>query len=340
MPADRPRRSAPPMSQLDEILGLLNTPAGDRYLFSGRAGDKPATETLDHILNGDGARAGLEADHRRAQSGRSRRERARAARHSGGRGHAGQHLGRDAADGVRDKLASVSALNGATVTGPTGSPAGITRELHQQSRTRAMRSRSRSRCRTARSEQAHAHRDDHVAAGRRRIHHRRDAGATATNLQAALTTAVGKLAATSLSAASAMAAARQFLRCRCRPAADARRRAAVQYRDRAGCRHGGQYGDLVHRRNGHGPRRAAPRREGRRRALGRPTARAPTNRRSAPRSQNIAVYAAMTFSPSDPNAQDRFTRDEPARRQRARRRRTASRSCRTSRPSSPSRRPR
>ena len=32
------------VSQLDEILGLLNTPAGDRYLFSGRAVDKPATE--------------------------------------------------------------------------------------------------------------------------------------------------------------------------------------------------------------------------------------------------------------------------------------------------------
>src|SRR4051812_9916392 len=46
-------------SQLDEILGLLNTPAGDRYLFSGRAGDTPATETLDHILNGDGVKAGL-----------------------------------------------------------------------------------------------------------------------------------------------------------------------------------------------------------------------------------------------------------------------------------------
>jgi len=46
-------------AQLDQILGLLNTPAGDRYLFSGRAGDKLATDTLDHILNGDGARAGL-----------------------------------------------------------------------------------------------------------------------------------------------------------------------------------------------------------------------------------------------------------------------------------------
>ena len=41
------------------MLGLLNTQAGDRYLFSGRAIDQPAVETLDHIMNGDGARAGL-----------------------------------------------------------------------------------------------------------------------------------------------------------------------------------------------------------------------------------------------------------------------------------------
>src|SRR4029077_6957736 len=46
-------------AQLDQILAALNTPAGDRYLFSGRSGDKPATDTLDHILDGDGARAGL-----------------------------------------------------------------------------------------------------------------------------------------------------------------------------------------------------------------------------------------------------------------------------------------
>src|SRR5437763_6762413 len=46
------------MAQLDEVLGLLNTPAGDRYLFSGRAGAKPATDTPGHILIGYGARAG------------------------------------------------------------------------------------------------------------------------------------------------------------------------------------------------------------------------------------------------------------------------------------------
>ena len=47
------------LSSLDQLIGLLNSQAGDRYLFSGRATDQPAVETLDHILNGDGSRAGL-----------------------------------------------------------------------------------------------------------------------------------------------------------------------------------------------------------------------------------------------------------------------------------------
>ena len=46
-------------SQLDQILSLLNTQAGDRYLFSGKASDTPAVDTTDHILNGNGAHAGL-----------------------------------------------------------------------------------------------------------------------------------------------------------------------------------------------------------------------------------------------------------------------------------------
>lgn len=35
--------------ELSEMLGLLNSQAGDRYLFSGRAGDQPSVETLEHI---------------------------------------------------------------------------------------------------------------------------------------------------------------------------------------------------------------------------------------------------------------------------------------------------
>ena len=44
---------------LDSLLGMLNTTADGRYLFSGRAVDQAPVETADHILNGDGLKAGL-----------------------------------------------------------------------------------------------------------------------------------------------------------------------------------------------------------------------------------------------------------------------------------------
>ncbi len=47
------------LAQFSEALGLLNTQAGDRYLFSGRATDQPSTEVMSKILDGDGARAGF-----------------------------------------------------------------------------------------------------------------------------------------------------------------------------------------------------------------------------------------------------------------------------------------
>jgi flagellin-like hook-associated protein FlgL len=46
-------------AQLDEILNALNTQAGDRYLFSGRATDKPAAESSDVVMNGDVLHAGF-----------------------------------------------------------------------------------------------------------------------------------------------------------------------------------------------------------------------------------------------------------------------------------------
>lgn len=52
-----PQKTA--LADLSEVIGLLNTRAGDRYVFSGLAGDTPAVETMDHILYGDGAKAGL-----------------------------------------------------------------------------------------------------------------------------------------------------------------------------------------------------------------------------------------------------------------------------------------
>lgn len=46
-------------TQLAQMLSVLNTPAGDRYVFSGTATTQPAVASADVILDGNGAAAGL-----------------------------------------------------------------------------------------------------------------------------------------------------------------------------------------------------------------------------------------------------------------------------------------
>lgn len=47
------------LGQVDQILGILNTRDGDQYIYSGQSPDQPAVDSLDHIMNGIGTRAGL-----------------------------------------------------------------------------------------------------------------------------------------------------------------------------------------------------------------------------------------------------------------------------------------
>jgi flagellar hook-associated protein 3 FlgL len=196
-------------SQLDEVLGLLNTPAGDRYLFSGRAGDKPATDTLDHILNGDGAKAGLKqiiAERNQADLG------------ANGLGRLAIPPAAGSAVSISEetpatvfgmKLASVSSLNGATVTGPSGAPASIgVTFTGTPNPGDAITFSFTLPDGTTQPLKLTATNSAPPAAGEFTIG--ANPNATAANLQASLTTAVGKLAATSLSAASAMAAADNF----------------------------------------------------------------------------------------------------------------------------------
>lgn len=58
-------------SSFTQIVALLNSDAGGRYLFSGRATDTPATASADVILNGSGAKAGFKQiiDERAAADG-------------------------------------------------------------------------------------------------------------------------------------------------------------------------------------------------------------------------------------------------------------------------------
>src|ERR1700744_787298 len=125
-------------AELQSMVGILNTPSGDRYLFSGTAINTPATVSVDQMMNGTATQAGLKT---------VMAERAQA--DGAVPGATGRltvatsnstavppaptvvSVAEDAAGSPFGlKLSKVtSTLTGATVTGPTGSPAAISVDL-------------------------------------------------------------------------------------------------------------------------------------------------------------------------------------------------------------------
>lgn len=196
-------------TSLDELLGLLNTQAGDRYLFSGRDTDKPTVESISHILDGDGSRAGLkqliserlQADLGTAGTGRLTISSPTATSVSLD----------DEASPFGVKLASAaSTLSNATVTGPTGTPpSNMTVDftgVPNEGETLTLRvtlpdGSTENVTLTATTKSPPG--DNQFTIGA-------TAADTATNFQAALTTSVDKLAKTSLTAASAVQASNEF----------------------------------------------------------------------------------------------------------------------------------
>lgn len=292
-------------SQLDEVLGLLNTPAGDRYLFSGRAGDKPATDTLDHILNGDGAKAGLKqiiAERNLADLGASGLGRLTIPAAAGSQ----VTMSEETPPTVFGfKLASASALNGATVTGPAGSPATIGVNFTSNPNPGdAITFGFTLPDGTTQQLTLTATNSAPPAAGEFTIG--ANVNATAASLRAALSTAVQKLAATSLSAASAQAAADNFFNV---DAGQPPMRVAGPPFATATALTAGTSANTVTWYTGEMGTDSA-----------RGTAVAKVDdalsvsygaraNEQAIRSTiaNIAVYAVATFSPTDPNAQARFS---------------------------------
>jgi flagellin-like hook-associated protein FlgL len=197
-------------TSLDELLDLLNIKAGDRSVFGGRATDRPAVETADHILNGDGVRAGLsrviderqQADLGADGLGRLVIPPAAAGTVSIAEDVAGSPFG--------FKLASVSStLPGATVTGPSGSPPSASVTL--TSNPTAGQTVSfvfNQPDGTTQSLTLTATNDSPPGPNQFTIGATPDD--TAANLQTALKASVGYAARTSLSAASAMEAADNF----------------------------------------------------------------------------------------------------------------------------------
>jgi flagellar hook-associated protein 3 FlgL len=201
-------------SQLSSMLGILNIQAGDRYLFSGAAINTPPVASMDNILNGTTTQAGLK---------QVISERAQADGTSG--------LGRlvlssptptsvQVAEDVAGspfglKLSAVSStLTGATVTGPAGSPAAVSIDLGATNPNNGDQVSFAFKLPdgTTESIQLTATTTNPPPTGSFLIDPPPASSTTTTaaNLNAALNTAIGTLAKTSLVAASAVEAGNDF----------------------------------------------------------------------------------------------------------------------------------
>jgi len=198
-------------SGLGEILGLLNTQSGDRYVFSGLSTDTPPVESVDHILDGDGARAGLKqliSERNQADLGTGQMGRVVVSQPS----VTAVGVGEDVAGSVFGfKLAAISTnLTGATTSAPAGSPPQMSVDLGGTNPNAGETvsfsfdlpdGTSTTLTLTATSSANPGPNEFQVGA---------DTIATAANLQAALTNAIGTAARTTLAAASAVQASNEF----------------------------------------------------------------------------------------------------------------------------------
>jgi flagellar hook-associated protein 3 FlgL len=197
-------------AQLASMVGILNTPAGDRYMFSGTATGTPATVSVDEMLDGTATQAGLKtliAERAQADgttgTGRLSITQPTTTSVSVAEDAAGSPFGL--------KLSTVtSTLTGATVTGPSGSPAAISVALGATNPNPGdqISLTFKQPDGTTASVQLTATTSSPAPSGSFTIGS--TPAATAANLNTALNTAIGTVANTTLVAASAIAAGNDF----------------------------------------------------------------------------------------------------------------------------------
>ena len=280
---------------LDEIFGLLNTHAGDNFLFSGTASTTPSVAPTDAILNGTGAQAGLSqviAERQQADLG------------TGGLGRlsissvvgSSFSISQDASPFGFKLTGATTTIGGATITGPTPPsisvtlganpnigdtiqfgltlPDGSTQTISLQATTNSPPGPGQFTIGTT-------------------------AALTAGNLQAALGSAVTSLAQTALPAASAIAAANDFF------TSSPPQRVNGPPLDTATSLVAGTPANTVFWYTGENG--ALPARQTATAQVGPATTIAFGMRANEPAFSSliaaIGAFAATTFSPSDPNAQ-------------------------------------
>jgi hypothetical protein len=194
---------------LDQLVGMLNTGADGRYLFSGRSVTQVPVDTTDHILNGDGLKAGLKQlidERRQADLGASGLGRVTVA----SSGATSTSITEDAGIYGLKLVGASSNIAGSTVTGPTGSPPVLDVDLGAANPNpgETVTFSFTLPDGTTRDLTLRATASTTPAAGEFTIGATSDV--TATNLQTALGQSLATFAATELTAASAIAAGNDF----------------------------------------------------------------------------------------------------------------------------------
>ncbi|WP_315768067.1 MULTISPECIES: flagellar protein [unclassified Bradyrhizobium] len=198
-------------SNLSAMVGMLNTQVGDRYIFSGSAIDKPAVASAADILNGTATQAGLKqviAERLQADVGTS------------GMGRLVLSapatmpitLSEDVAGSPFGlKLNSVtSSLTNATVTGPSGSPPSVSVDLTAGNPNPGDQISFVFNLPDGTTESIKLTASNTTPAQPNTFAIGATPATTSANLNAAMNSAIGTLANTSLVAASAVAAGNNF----------------------------------------------------------------------------------------------------------------------------------
>jgi flagellar hook-associated protein 3 FlgL len=197
-------------SQLSSMLGILNIQAGDRYLFSGAAINTPPVASMDNILNGTTAQAGLKQviSERGQADGTTGLGRLIVAAPTA----TSVQVVEDAAGSPFGlKLSAFSSsLTGATVSGPAGSPSGVSIDLGGTNPNDGDKVSFAFNLPDGTTEQIQLTASSATPQPTGSFAIGATSTITAANLKAALTTAIGTLANTSLVAASAVEAGNDF----------------------------------------------------------------------------------------------------------------------------------
>jgi flagellar hook-associated protein 3 FlgL len=207
------------LSQLSAVVGILNTQVGDRYIFSGNAINTPAVASPDNILNGTGTLAGLKqviAERQQADLGTNGMGRLVLTGPNNASAPITTATQIQVAEDVAGsafglKLNSVSStLTNATVSGPAGSPPAVSVDLTAGNPNSGDQISFTFNLPDGTTESVKLTASSATPLPTNSFAIGTTPAATTANLNAALNTAIGTLANTSLVAASAVAAGDNF----------------------------------------------------------------------------------------------------------------------------------